>query len=299
MVTMALMTNRSEGSSRLIEYVRALENRGSYARGEQVLAALAAMGLEPIIQACRWPHSRNIIVNFLPNSPARHLLFSAHYDVAKGSPGANDNASGVAVLLGLCNELRDMPQPARIVFFDREEAWLRTPVLRLGLLGSLYYVWKTDLRTVAAMYNLEFCGQGDFLGIWPVKGKEIHLAAVRQVKKAASILGLPFKTAHIPWPLLSSDHLSFRLKGFSNAVTLSLLPSNQIPVFERLLETLSLIKLLTGRRPTLPEPLHSIHSIDDTSSKLDESSLKLMLSLLLELIRGADVRPELNTKTVC
>ncbi|MEW6143081.1 MAG: M28 family peptidase [Chloroflexota bacterium] len=273
----------------MIDYVRALENRSNYARGEQILAALAAMGLEPTIQVCRWPRIRNIIVDFVPESSSRRFLFSAHYDAVRNSPGSNDNASGVAVLLGLCNELRHKQQPARIVFFDREEAWLRTPTLRLGLLGSLYYVRKADLQNVAAVYNLEFCGQGDFLAIWPVKGHEIRLAAVRQIEEIATRQGLPHKTTHIPWLLLSSDHLSFRIRGFPNVVTLSLLPSSQISVLEGLLQNLSFIRLLTGWRPTLPEPLRYIHSCNDTSSKLDEGSLKLMLSLLLDLIKTMDV----------
>jgi hypothetical protein len=285
------MVKSSEESPSLIEYVRILENKSSHDRGEQILTTLAHMRLEPMIQACRLTRTRNIIVDFLPNQPGRQLLFSAHYDVLKGSPGANDNASGVAVLLGLCNELRHRPKPVRLVFFDREESWLRTPVLSLGLLGSLSYVCKTDLRTVDAVYNLEFCGQGDFLAIWPVKGSEIRLDAVQQVEKAASRLKLPYKVAHIPWLFLSSDHLSFRLRGLSNAVTLSLLPSSQVAVMDRLLETMSITKLLTGQRPSLPEPLSHIHSSEDTSSKLNEESLKLMLSLLLELVKIVNVYP--------
>lgn len=285
------MVKPSEESPSLIEYLRVLENKSSYDRGEQILTTLAHMRLEPMIQACRLTRTRNIIVDFLPNQPGRQLLFSAHYDVLKGSPGANDNASGVAVLLGLCNELRSRPKPVRLVFFDREESWLRTPVLSLGLLGSLYYVCKNDLRTIDAVYNLEFCGQGDFLAIWPVKGSEIRLDAVQQVEKAASRLKLQYKAAHIPWLFLSSDHLSFRLRGLSNAVTLSLLPWGQVAVMDRLLETMSITKLLTGQRPLLPEPLSHIHSSEDTSSKLNEESLKLMLSLLLELVKVGDVYP--------
>ena len=102
---------------------------------------------------------------------------------------------------------------------------------------------------------------------------------------------MPFKAAHIPWLFLSSDHLSFRLRGLSNSVTLSLLPSSQVVVMDRLLETISIIKLLKGQRPSLPEPLSHIHSNEDTSSKLNEESLKLMLSLLLELVKNADVYP--------
>jgi Zn-dependent M28 family amino/carboxypeptidase len=282
---MLLMGDPSDGSWSLMGYVRDLEGRNSYARGEHVIAALKSIGLDPTIQSCRWLQLRNIIVDFMPDSTAKRLLFSAHYDVVKGSPGANDNASGVAILLGLCSQLSKAPEPARIVFFDREETWFRTPLLKLGLLGSLCYVWKTNLRNVAAVYNLEFCGQGDFLGIWPIKGKEIDLAAVKQVKAVASRLAIPSRSAHIPWQLFSSDHLSFRLRGFANAVTLSLLPSGQVPILEEALATVSFPRLLIGQRPILPEPLSYIHSRGDNSAKLDEKSLGLMLSLILELIR--------------
>jgi hypothetical protein len=55
---------------------------------------------------------------------------------------------------------------------------------------------------------------------------------------------------------------------------------------ERLLSRVSLSRLLAGQRPVLPEPLSFIHSDKDTSSNLSENSLRLMLSLLLELIQS-------------
>jgi aminopeptidase YwaD len=58
---------------------------------------------------CRWPKIKNIIVDFLPQEPGKKRLFSAHFDAVKGSSGANDNASGAAVLLGLCLMLKKDP----------------------------------------------------------------------------------------------------------------------------------------------------------------------------------------------
>lgn len=254
----------------LVDYVKLLENCDNRTRGQHVLNTLKTAGIEPAIQECRWPRIRNIIVDFSPDPKAKRLLFSAHYDARKGSPAANGNASGVAVLLllGLCRELKGRTAPVRVVFFDREEAWFRTPLLRLGLLGSLYYVWKSDLSNVAAVYNLEFCGLGESLGVWPVKEKEANLPAVNAVAKAAAKLSIPLSLAHIPWPFITSGHLSFRFKGTRNAVTLSLLPASQIPGLGKALSGLSLPKLLTGRRPALPEPLSMIHSPKDTSDGL-------------------------------
>lgn len=272
-------------TQQLMKYVGALEGKDHRARGDEVLAALRVLGIEPAIQECRWLKVRNIIVDF---SSDPKLIFSAHYDADKRSPGANDNASGVAVLLGLCSYLKHTSVPVRIIFFDKEEQWFKVPVFYLSpvLLGSLYYVLKSDLRNIDLVYNLEFCGLGDSLGIWPIKGNQSDLPAVQEVKKAAARLGLPFTIIHIPLVFISSDHLPFRLKGISNALTLTLFPINQVPVMVSLLENLSILGLLFGRRPTIPWPLSVIHTSQDTSANLNEDSLRLMLSLLLELIQG-------------
>ncbi len=284
---MRKMVNKGkEEDLRLMEHVRALENKNSVARGQQVQAILKVLGMEATVQECRLPQIKNIIVDFSPDSKEKRLLFSAHYDAVKGSPAANDNASGVAVLLGLCWELKNVRAPVRVVFFDREEVWFRTPFLRLGLLGSLHYVFRNDLHNIAAVYNLEFCGMGESLAAWPVKNKGENIPAVKTLETAAAKLKLDLRLAHIPWLLLSSDHLSFRLRGMFNSVTLSLLPVAQLPVLERMISGLNVPRLLMGKKPTLPEVLSFIHTAKDTSSQLSEDSLRLMLSLLLEIIRS-------------
>lgn len=76
---------------------------------------------------------------------APELLLCAHYDTVPGAPGANDNASGVAVLLELARLLAASPPlPIRlqIVFFpNEEEPHFMTPssgsVLYAQLLAAL------------------------------------------------------------------------------------------------------------------------------------------------------------------
>jgi len=267
----------------LLDYVKALENQDSRRRGELVRGFLESLGVGFTVQRSRHPRIENIIVDFLPESP-QELGFSAHYDVVRGSPGANDNASGVAVLLGLCRTLKASPAPARVIFFDREEAWVRTPFLRLGLLGSLYYVFRHDLNKLRAVFNLEFCGSGDCLAIWPIKDGQKRLPAFEVASGAAAKMGLPAKTAHVPWLLLSSDHFSFRIRGLANAITLSLLPSDQAAEFEGLIARLNVFRLLTGHRPALPGVLATVHTPADTASRMNEASLSLMLSLLRVIV---------------
>ncbi len=245
---------------------------------------LEAQGTAFRTQKTRIPHVTNIVVDFSSSPLRKHLLFSAHYDSVAGSPGANDNASSVAVLLGLCRVLKDSRTPVRVVFFDREESWFRTPFLRLGLLGSFSYAFRNNLSKVQVMYNLEFCGLGESLAIWPVKPSKKALPAVRIAQAAASSLNVESRVAHVPWVLLSSDHLPFRLAGLSNCVTLSLLPGAELPVLESFTRDLSIRSLLTGRRPVMPGVLGRIHKTSDDSSGLSEASLQLMLSLLLHII---------------
>lgn len=269
----------------LLDYVKALEGRPNKARGEQVLTFLEELGVEATIQESRLLHVRNIIVDLPPGPAQKRLLFSAHYDAYPGSPAANDNASSVAVLLGLCQELREGPVPLRVVFFDREEAWLRTPFLRLGLRGSLYHAFRHSLQDITAVYNLEFCGMGDCLVLWPIGDRERDLPVVKEVMGAAARLSLPWIEAYLPWYFLSSDHLSFRLRGMANALTLSLLPSARVSAIKELLKNTSALKLLPGRRLRLPSPLSLIHTPYDTASRLSEESLKLMLAVLLEVCK--------------
>ncbi|HEY9295235.1 MAG TPA: M28 family peptidase, partial [Phormidium sp.] len=66
------------------------------------------------------------------DSNAGAILVAAHYDTVPNSPGADDNATGVAVVLELARLLgsRATPRTLQVAFFDREE---------LGLLGSLAF----------------------------------------------------------------------------------------------------------------------------------------------------------------
>lgn len=77
---------------------------------------------------------RNIIVTLAPATSlaAEPLVLAAHYDTVPGSPGADDNASGLAVLLEVAHRLREvrLHVPVRFIAFCLEEE---------DLTGSLAY----------------------------------------------------------------------------------------------------------------------------------------------------------------
>ncbi len=104
---------------------------------------------------------KNLILNLPPlerfskkNLPP--ILIAAHYDAVPGTPGADDNATGVAVLLELARMFATQPikYPLRLVAFDMEE---------YGLLGSADYAakLKQEKRSLRLMMSLEMLGYCD------------------------------------------------------------------------------------------------------------------------------------------
>ena len=86
------------------------------------------------------------------------LLVGAHYDTAAGTPGADDNASGVATLLELARSLRqEAPRlTLRWAAFTLEEPpWFRTPSM-----GSWIHAEKCRQggERIAGMISLEMVG---------------------------------------------------------------------------------------------------------------------------------------------
>jgi Zn-dependent M28 family amino/carboxypeptidase len=85
------------------------------------------------------------VVGELPGSELGTVVVGAHYDTKDSIPGfvgANDGASGVAVLLELARTLpRPLPGPSvQLVFFDGEEARGDRPFDVDGTRGSRQYV---------------------------------------------------------------------------------------------------------------------------------------------------------------
>jgi Zn-dependent M28 family amino/carboxypeptidase len=86
------------------------------------------------------------------------ILIGAHYDTARGSPGANDNASGVAALLEVARLLAAKPlaRSVRFVAFVNEEA----PFFYTWEMGSHRYARRAHERgdNITAMLSLETIG---------------------------------------------------------------------------------------------------------------------------------------------
>jgi acetylornithine deacetylase/succinyl-diaminopimelate desuccinylase-like protein len=102
-----------------------------------------------------WRCNKNITAGFPhPDPKAPCLIIGAHYDAVPFSPGADDNGSGVAVLLEAARVLSRTDRPSRLqvcfVAFAMEEN---------GMIGSQHYVERLQKnRTpVAGMFVARMC----------------------------------------------------------------------------------------------------------------------------------------------
>lgn len=90
--------------------------------------------------------------------PQGYYLLGAHFDTVAGSPGADDNASGVAVLLEVARLAREapMPKPWAFVGFTTEEP----PVYFTPYMGSRVYAKKArkNRENILGMLCLESVG---------------------------------------------------------------------------------------------------------------------------------------------
>ncbi|MBI4841716.1 MAG: M28 family peptidase [candidate division NC10 bacterium] len=90
--------------------------------------------------------------------PGRIVLVGAHYDSLIGTPGANDNATGVALLLEMSRAFRQEPpaRTVRFVAFVNEEP----PYFLTGQMGSRVHARQARRRgeEILAMLSLETIG---------------------------------------------------------------------------------------------------------------------------------------------
>ena len=125
-----------------------------------ITKALKDAGVADVTRSClsEQPDICNIVGRIVgSDAKLPKVVVGAHFDhlasVGKRNfPGADDNASGVAVLLEVAAQLvkQQAPRTVEIVFFDGEEA---------GRLGSRSYVSQQVPSAVLAMVNLDTVGR--------------------------------------------------------------------------------------------------------------------------------------------
>ena len=129
------------------------------AAGEFIEASLTSAGLTPrrVSFELRGRACHNIEVE-IPGTQSEIFVIGAHYDSVFGSPGANDNGSGVAALLALARRFAGKPsgKTLRFVAFVNEEP----PYFQTEEMGSFVYAKRCQERgdRIAGMISLETIG---------------------------------------------------------------------------------------------------------------------------------------------
>ncbi|WP_107841185.1 M28 family peptidase [Metasolibacillus meyeri] len=153
----------------------------------------------------------NIIGTLSPNTTVKTediLIIGAHYDGIKDIPAANDNASGVAVMLELARLLHNVPSDTEIRFiaFDAEED---------GLLGSKHYVEQlgADSDRVIGMLNFDMLAakKEQNVKIYSADGEESFLSdLLKNNENYKNIQVREYDSGG------TSDHASFHPKAIPN-----------------------------------------------------------------------------------
>jgi len=136
------------------------------------------------------------------------LVFGAHYDSVPGSPGANDNATGVAVALALARQLQDVPCRSHdviVVLFDEEE---------IGLVGSAAFAQALvdSDEPVVSVHTIDQQGW-DADGDRRIEIERPDAGLLDVYEEAAAELVAPMEL--VPTDTGATDHVSFRAVGFA------------------------------------------------------------------------------------
>ncbi|MFN8591792.1 MAG: M28 family metallopeptidase [Thermomicrobiales bacterium] len=157
--------------------------------------------------------SVNVIAE-LPGALPEVIVVAAHYDTVAGTPGAGDNASGVAGCLALAEHYANQPLTRTLRFI----AW---GAHEFGLLGSQSYVQdlaqRAILHPIVAMLALDILSDGDRLGIWA--GGDIFAG---EVATLAEEMSTEFPVERFPRGRGETDSWSFAERGIDTAMFLTL-----------------------------------------------------------------------------
>ncbi len=254
----------------LLSYVRRIAVADQPARREALLALLRELD-SPFVhyRDQRAEHRpENIMVRLGGDGP--RLVIGAHYDSVPGSTGANDDAAGVAVLLGLLGMyLRERPPvPVDIAFFDLEE---------VGLAGSRVYLERVGPDNILAMINLDVCGTGDTVLLGPRRHVEAGplRSPIRTVVNGGAFRG------EIIERMPPGDDRAFEQAGVA-AISVAMLPHDDVQVLRD-----ALAALRQGQRPAqMPAIAETFHNGSrDSIDVIEERSMQTMLEWVLRVVR--------------
>lgn len=243
----------------LLPIVQELEGRTDQERKNIIVSHLTKLVLPYQIDS--YQNGENIVV-----PSASTIGVTCHFDKVEGCPGANDNASGVAVTLDVLSKTH-----AKGIFFDDEEH---------GRNGSKQYVARHGVKDLRGVYNLDMVGIGMNVAIWaevapantPLSSTITNLAARKRIPL--------LKIASGP---SVSDHEYFRKAGIDafSVTTMTTLDFLFVKKYED-----PQTKCVHDWEQLMKESIifSTNHRPDDTSEWVAEETLQMVSQLICEAI---------------
>jgi Peptidase family M28 len=271
----------------MLDLIRQMEGHTDIQRREIVLEQLALRKWNFQLQEYVYSGQSgcNIIVD-INDVPDPSILLVAHYDSFTGSPGANDDASAIAILIDAADKLQleSLEYHLRIVFFDDEEptAFWNEP------LGSRIYVEEFGVENLHAVLDFEMCGMGDAVGIWPVEGIEDQ-AILKQLTTVISSLKIPWDMGK-RIPGFYGDYFPFRNAGLTDSYCFTCFHWQERERVRRFSEgnypsvALRHAAWKIFRLPTIPKIFRHYHTAADRAEFLSAKTLKMMSDLVYRLV---------------
>lgn len=142
--------------------VRVRATRGELRASRYAARTLSRLGYRVLIQrfGVDGGHSRNVVA-WWPGADPYGVVLGAHMDTVRGSPGANDNASGVAVLLEAARALAGTEEAGllRFVAFGSEE-YASSGVHHVGSTVFVRRLGSEGRRRLAGMVSVDMVADG-------------------------------------------------------------------------------------------------------------------------------------------
>ena len=245
---------------------RLLEGRDNDARQAAVARYLAARAIPFTTHRFETFEGRGENFAVEVGGGDRVLVLIAHHDAVPGSPGANDNAAAVGILLHLITRVLDIAPSLRVRF-------LFPACEELGYLGARAYVRDGCAAGVVGVLSLELCGIGDSLVVWDAGAETPFL---RSVAGTLGDLGLRrdegwHQVGRIP--VFGSDHRAFAAAGVP-AYGFTVVPAREADALRGFV--LSPVRSALMHVVRRPVPFDTYHTPRDRGTTLEEAALDLV-----------------------